>query len=339
MPHLKCIYCLQDVPAEGFNTEHVISQAFGTFQNNLTLTDMVCRSCNQFFGDNLELIFARDSFEAYDRITTGVRPTATIAQLPQDRLTFTAALTGEWSGLRLRLVAAGDGRTVEPVPQVGLPRRADAGWIYLTEAELAHSEAELPPDYDRQGHIRIIAPSSEVQDRLIELLAQRGIPFRPEGEFDLPNPDIGEIEVYVNSRIDPVVKRCIAKMVFNYLARVTGRAFVLLPAFNPIRAYIRHGASPGYLLVDADDTPILANDQPTLRQTEGHLVTVNWTPDNRHVVGQLSLFNRVRYRVSLARNFSGVWRPIRNGHHFDIHERRISALAATSLYVPGARSH
>ncbi len=339
MPPLKCIYCLQDVPAEGFNTEHVISQAFGTFENNLTLTDMVCRTCNQFFGDNLERIFARDSFEAYDRIATGLRPAAAIAQLPQDRLTFTAARTGEWSGLRLRLVAAGDGRTVEPAPQVGLPRRADAGWIYLTEAELAHSEAEIPPDYDRQGHIRIIAPSSEVQDRLIELLAQRGIPFRPEGEFDLPNPDIGEIEVYVNSRIDPVVKRCIAKMVFNYLARVTGRAFVLLPAFNPIRAYIRHGASPDYLLVDADDTPILANDQPTLRQTEGHLVTVNWTPDNRHVVGQLSLFNRVRYRVSLARNFSGVWRPIRNGHHFDIHERRISALAATSLYVPGARSH
>ena len=82
------------------------------------------------------------------------------------------------------------------------------------------------------------------------------------------------MDVYVNSRIDPVVKRCIAKMVFNYLARVTGRTFVLLPAFNPIRAYIRHGTSPGYLLVDADDTPILANDQ---RLTTGSILELTYT--------------------------------------------------------------
>jgi hypothetical protein len=336
MPQLKCIYCLQDVAPEGFNTEHVISRAFGTFENNLTLTDMVCCTCNQFFGDNLERAFARDSFEAYDRIHRGVIPPSAIEVWPQDRLTFTAALTGEWSGLRLRLVASGDGLTVEPLPQVGLPRRDNAGWVYLTEPELADSDRELPREYDRHGQIRIIAPSAKVQDRLIDLLAQRGIQFRAEGEFAPPNAETGEIEVYVNTRIDPIIKRCIAKMVFNYLARVTDREFVLLPAFDSVRAYIRHGASPGYLLVDADDTPILADDRRTLRQTDGHLVTVNWTPDNRHVVGQLSLFNRARYRVNLARGFSGLWRPIRSGHHFDIDTRRISPLAVTSLYVPGA---
>jgi len=334
VPRSKCIYCLCDDPADGFNTEHVISRAFGTFENNLTLTDLVCRNCNQFFGNNLERILARDSFEAYDRIVTGLQPAAAIAQLPQDRLTFTFADTSGWSGLRLRLVATGDGRMVEPVPQVGLPRRGDAGRIYLTEAELENSERELPSDFDRHGHIRIIAPSADVQHRLIALLDQRGIPFRLMGEFNLSVPDISEIEVYVNSRIDPVVKRCSAKMVFNYLAYVTDRAFVLLPTFNPIRAYIRHGTSPGYLLVNADDTPILATDDRTRRQTEGHLITVNWTCGNRHVVGQLSLFNRVRYRVSLARNFSGLWRPIRSGHHFDFDTRRVSPLMATSLHVP-----
>ena len=299
---------------------------------------MVCRTCNQFFGDNLERIVAHDSFEAYYRIVSGLRPAGAIAHLPQDRLTFTAALTSEWSGLRLRLVASGGGRTVEPLPQVGLPMTANAGWIYLTEAELADSHTELPREYDSRGQIRILAPSTEVQERLIALLARRGIPFRQEGEHPLPDPHIGEIEIYVNTRIDPVVKRCIAKMVFNYLARVTSREFALLPAFDPIRAYIRRGDSPGYLLVDADDTPILADDRRTLRQTDGHLITVNWTPDNRHVVGQISLFNRVRYRVSLARSFSGLWRPTRSGHHFDLATRTISPLSATSLYVPGARS-
>jgi len=338
MPDLICIYCLREVPADEFNREHVISQAFGSFENNLTLIDMVCRTCNQFFGDNLERILARDSHEAYHRIETGLTPADAIAHLPQDRLTFTVALTGEWSGLRLRLLATPEGRTVELVPQVGLPRRAGVGWIYLTEAELANPDTALSTDYDNQGQIRILAPSIEVQDRLITLLAQRGIPFQPEGEIAPLDNETDEIEIYVNSRIDPVIKRCIAKMVFNYLASVTSRAFVLLPAFNSIRAYIRCGTSPSYLLVDADDTPILANDQRTSRQTEGHIVTVNWTADRRHVVGQLSLFNRIRYRVSLARDFSGIWRPIRSGHHFDISRHRISALQATSLYVPGTLS-
>ncbi|MCH9012826.1 MAG: hypothetical protein IIA68_07190 [Proteobacteria bacterium] len=64
----KCIYCLRDLDASDFRTEHVIPQAFGTFENNLTLNESVCGECNQYFGDNLELIFARDSFEAYDRV-------------------------------------------------------------------------------------------------------------------------------------------------------------------------------------------------------------------------------------------------------------------------------
>jgi hypothetical protein len=64
MPSLKCIYCLHDVPPEGFNTEHVILEAFGKFKSNLTLNKVVCRACNQFFGDHIDRILARDSFEA-----------------------------------------------------------------------------------------------------------------------------------------------------------------------------------------------------------------------------------------------------------------------------------
>jgi hypothetical protein len=333
---LTCVYCLRNVPISGFNTEHVILQALGSFENNLTLNQLVCRECNQFFGDNLDRIFARDSFEAYDRIKQGLKRAAEIADLPQERLTFTVAQEGEWNGLRLRLVAPDGLDAVELVPQVGLPKKGQLGWIFLTEAELADPDRSFPAEVDTKGQIRVIAPSAEVQQRLVDLLARKGVLFTEQRALSLPGPAIGEIEIYVNTKVDPIVKRCVAKMVFNYLAYVTSREFVLLPSFDAIRAYIRRGESPGYLLVAADDRPILRKDSRTQRQTAGNLVTVNWTGDRRHVVGQFSPFNRVTYRVSLARDFSGLWRPIRSGHHFDLGTRTVTLLAGTSLHVPGA---
>lgn len=259
--------------------------------------------------------------------------------MPQRRLNFTAALSGELAGLRLSLVAVDGSEAVTLEPQVGLPKRANRGWTYLTEPELADFARPLPADFDADGLVRIIAPSIEAQQRFIDLLAARGIPFHQKGDFSLPSPEVGEIAIYVQMTIDAVVKRCIAKYVFNYMAYVMGREFALMPAFNAVRAYIRRGDYPGYQVVVADDTPILATDSRTRRQTEGHLIKIHWTPDKRHVFGALSLFNRVTYRVCLAWNFSGLWRPIRTGHHFDRDTRSISPLIATSLYVPGARSH
>lgn len=337
MPELKCIYCLRNLPEDAFNTEHVVLQALGKFENNLTLNQIVCCDCNQFFGDNLDRVFARDSFEAYDRIKRGLKPAVAIADYPQERLTFSVALSGEWNGIRLRL-AAPDGReAVELVPQVGLRKKDGPSWVYVTEAELADPDRNLAPDIDEKGQIRIIADSAEGQERLTALLAQKGIPFRQEGTFALPGTDIGEITVYVNTKVDPIVKRCVAKMSFNYLARVAGRDFVLLPAFDAARAYVRYGQHPGYSIVDAGDTPILAEDTPTCRQTDGHLVTVGWKDGGQNLVGQLSLFNRVTYCVNLARNFSGLWRPIRSGHHFNLAKKTIAPLIGTSLEVPSSR--
>jgi len=77
-------------------------------------------------------------------------------------------------------------------------------------------------------------------------LVDRGIPFHQQGHFPFPRPEEAEISIYVNMQIDHVVKRCIAKYAFNYMARVTGPDFALLSSFNATRSYIREGISPGY---------------------------------------------------------------------------------------------
>jgi len=49
-----CIYCGSAEPPRE-KREHVLPQSYGLFEDNWVL-DCVCDSCNQYFGDKLELI-------------------------------------------------------------------------------------------------------------------------------------------------------------------------------------------------------------------------------------------------------------------------------------------
>lgn len=42
-----CIYCMEEKGKALFNRDHVIPEAFGTFDDYLVLTS-VCQACNQF---------------------------------------------------------------------------------------------------------------------------------------------------------------------------------------------------------------------------------------------------------------------------------------------------
>ena len=77
---------------------------------------MVCADCNNYFSKSLEFFFARDSFEAYDRVKQELKPVAEIDDLPQDRLTFSLAVEGDWCGVRLRLLCERGGTVVGLVP-------------------------------------------------------------------------------------------------------------------------------------------------------------------------------------------------------------------------------
>lgn len=337
MADAKCIYCLRTLPVEAFNTEHVIPEALGKFESNFTLNGVVCHDCNQYFGDSIDRILTRDSIEAYDRIERNLKSVAEIGDVGRKRLTFTVAEKGEWCGMRLKLSSVDGEKAVDFVPQVGFARKDGDGWIYLIEEELTDSARPLPSVCDPNGPIRIIAPDEVIQDRLVALLNDRGVKFVTVGTF-LPPNFTRDIEIYAETKIDPFIKRCAAKIVFNYMTYVVGSEFALQSNFDVARAYIRKGELPAEPIVMADEKPILATDSRTVRLTDGHMVTINWTADKRHVVGQLSLFNRVTYHVGLSENFTGLWRPIRSGHHFDLDTRKISPMVATSLVVPRQNS-
>jgi HNH endonuclease len=324
-----CIYCMRERDGSAFRgREHVVHRAFGKFQNSPTL-DCVCDECNRLFGENIDLDYTRDSLEALLRLLHGTKPAHELGELRKSRVSVT--LGGDdpgWRGCHVEWVEEDDEVVVGLVPQVGFRRQGELSWVFVTEDALQDGTPSLPAGADN-AEIRPVSNSEEMDERLIAMLARRGIKFKKSGVFGGPPPSVGGFApLDLRARFDDVIYRCVGKIAFNYLAWREGADFVRSDGFNPLRAFVRNGTRAPYPLVGVCAKPVLAEDDgaASTRQTEGHLITASWTPDSHHIVGQVSLFNSVTYAVSLARDFAGVWRPLRTGHHFDYRTGRIKML-------------
>ena len=276
--------------------------------------------------------FARGAFEGMLRYRTGLRtPPAGAINLPCVELAIPEG-NEEWSGVRLKLMNEGDGLRVSLIAQAAFFDQREERWVHVTEEEIDGGFLTRRPEL-RKGQIRIFARSAEEDMSVISKLRENGVNFQkvrplqpPKGLLEAP-----EMEVEVSLRVNQGIRRCVAKYAFNYLASVCGRDFVLGADFDVVRQFIRYGGVPPYPLVVAGSKPILHDDRPTARQTNGHLLTLGWAESLRDLVGEVSLFNSVTYRVSLCRQFSGtLWIPIRSGVHYDIERKIVKSLIGYS---------
>jgi hypothetical protein len=331
-----CIYCNSNFPIDKCSTEHVVPQAFGRFEHNFTLTDCVCHDCNQYFGNNLEVIVARfGSLEAIHRLDKGIAPTDRSSFLCSDRVIFSLAHWGEWTGFIVELQDHEGQLVVTPVPQVRFRTRDRQDWIFIPEWYLKDLSNPLPAEVDTETAVPI---SAEVKESsLIETLSARNIKF-PEGNArSLPISEGSRVKVDSITALDGPVKRLMAKIAFNYLAFKCKANFVLNRYFDPVRKYVRYGEEPGFEMISVTREPILADDSVTQRQTSGHLLTLNWPSNAPDIIGQMSLFNHLRYDILLARNPELVWRDINIGHHFDIENRQIKQIRHKPYWrLPGS---
>ncbi|MFQ5853094.1 MAG: HNH endonuclease [Candidatus Binatia bacterium] len=334
MPTRKCIYCLETLELSAFDTEHVLPVAFGTFNDNLTLNEEVCEGCNSYFGRTLDFFLARDSIEALRRLTHGIKRLEEVEDLPLERLSLRLAQEGEWKGVRMRLRVKGGGLGVEAMPQVGLAKKGVQGRTYLTDKELADPTTAIPNDWDLGAGINVVAPSEGAADRLIRLLAERGITGQKKVDLPWAEGEGGRIWVEITSRIDQIIRRSIAKIAFNYMAHEQGAHFACHSDFNEARRFIRYDASPSYPVVDAIRSDSSATKSQRSVETKWHVIILEWREFEHQVVGQVSLFNEITYMVTLARYLSGVWRDIRSGHKFDTSKRQVERLRYTRLRLP-----
>lgn len=329
----KCVYCCCEKPSSDFNREHVIPELLGTFEQNLTLLNAVCRECNQYFGDNLEPVLAEGSVEGIRRLEYKIKHPENVRHLKNERIKLKWLHSGEWYGVVMRFIEKDDKLAVTLLPQIGFKHTSENAWKFYSKDELINSLKRLEQAHSNKTEIVVVADSEVEKKELIKILKKSKIGFIEKSDKPIPKPKENDQQIEILTSIDDLILRCVAKISFNYLIKQQGSGFVFDSSFDPIRNFIRKGVKPSYELVVFDEKPLLRDDRPELRQTNGHLVTINWTDDRMNIIGQVSPFNEIKYRISLARDYPGFWRNIRKGHHFNINSRKIEELLGTSLNV------
>jgi hypothetical protein len=220
-----------------------------------------------------------------------------------------------------------------PLAQVGIRKPPDERWTWILERNL--NDAAVEPFRGPGLEFRIVGPDDPALLRLQALLAQLGITFRQQGRIDQPMPDeSGQLPFLIESTVDSVIRRGVAKIAFNYLAYCEGAQFVQGADFEPIRRFIRYGERLNWQAVAPTQQPILLGDTLMKKQTRGHLIVVQWDRTKSRIVGRVSLFNEITYQVVLCSRYADVWREVASGHVFDIEDRTISRLGHTRLCLP-----
>ena len=316
----KCIYCLAENQKSAFNREHVLHESFGKFRGALTLTCEVCKVCNQYFGDDLDRILGRDSFEAFLRLRYGIKPSEECSDIPYNRLTITVPEgNGDWTGVKVVY----EPPSVHPLPQLGFPRRGTGDYIYFTLPEV---EKGIQVDYfdvKNGSEVKIIANTKDEYEKLISFLRKSNILMGTEREFSPGKLDDGKLNVKIEFIIDTILARGIAKIGFNYMAKMCGSTFACKDDFNTIRQFIRYEKlPPGELreTIEPSRRSLLANDDFSRRRF-GHILLVEWDITRRHVLAGVSLFNSITWTIMLARNNAGIFREIKSCHFYDIQHR------------------
>lgn len=325
-----CIYCRGTGVA--FSRDHVIPEAFGKFENNFVLT-CVCGACNQFFGDQLELVLGRNSREAILRLHHGVKSPSGAAQLKYDNAELTVGEPGPWHGARIMLAADPTSTKLDtrPLPQVGFKNEGETDWKWVSEAALTDSIVD--PYRKSTALIQVIGPSQEDIDRLTAKLNRLGINFNRKGLLPQPARGDGTMLTKMASKVEDRILRAIGKIAGNYVAYSHGAPFFLQADFDDYRNWVRYGTLPPWRIppVVVVTTPVLALDSSHWRQTNGHLVTFDWNRQRDGLFAQVSLFNELNYKILLCPRYSGLLHDVRTGHLFDLQTRTISALGAATL--------
>jgi hypothetical protein len=174
----------------------------------------------------------------------------------------------------------------------------------------------------------VIGPDDASKERLLQIVKQRipDAPLRGRVKVSLSG-ERGSLPIEYQARVDKSIARALAKIVFNYLAHIAGRDFVLDPAFNGIRTFIRDGCGKMRSFVSVKPGPMLTDAVPGV--TRGHLVAVWWHQPlvSDEVRGAVSPFSGLVYEVRLCDRYSGVWRESRSGHCFDWKSRTIKPIS------------
>jgi hypothetical protein len=324
----RCIFCGSKKPEGEFNREHVIPQAFGTFQRGLVL-DCVCIECNDYFGATIDLELARDSIEGIDRFWSGLKSPAEFKSLGKRSTTSVQFKPGAIHGGSGYAVANTDGSDLRviPFPQIGF-RQEPLLTIWFRADELpdranlgAHGIATSKP---YEIHVREMST-----DHAREVLLAKG--YSSITAFDTLNPPTEEtIETFMTGVIGRPERRAATKLALEYLAAVAGPALVRDASFDAVREFARFDTGESRVHISENPIGFVRNG----KTARGHYLAVH-TDARGFLIAQVSLMLRIRYVVHLMTvRFLTATPCVASAHFFDLETQVATAIQVPRL-VPG----
>lgn len=319
----RCIYCLDEKDDAEFDREHVIPQAFGTFDSDTLVIDCVCKECNSLFGRTIDEKLARDTIEGIDRVAVGLKQAAEFKTLGRRSTTYVELdRDGPMQGALAYHVPdpSGDGLAVAPLPQIGFARSPDGPFEWFLLHELPTKEDLRAKGYERGTTLFNRTRGAPISDCVAALEAKGFTGLKVEAQVLPPSGPVKSETVACMGDDD---FRALAKIAFNYLTVIAGQRLVLDPAFNDIRRYVYASVRPRWKVMEPCSLPWEIRRAGQL--AVGHYVTVARKGDQ--VLAELSLnLRRMRYRLLLADG--GFLVPFRGqrGHFFDVKEHKAEAI-------------
>jgi hypothetical protein len=328
LPTVTCIYCRSSNSGVRFSREHVVPYAFcAGFRNVLVLHEAVCVECNQFFGDTIDLVLARDSAEGLARYRWQVKPTAEVTHFRSKLLEITYPGEGHLSRVPLRVVPADQPGGLGVVPRDGARMENATGEksFFFTPDEIESGSWRQNSEVDWGRGVRLFG-SEAVCQRMLSALEAQGVTFAKWTPIGPVSTDSAQAEVEETVTITPEIRRAFAKIAFNYLAWVEGPPYVLSPAFDPIRQYVRYGTqSEPPPVIALDDLPFLTNAPPDHRPVV-HFVALGTASTHRNLIGTVMLFGHLSYNVVLADDLVGLWPELPRAHAYHVKTRVVEEM-------------
>lgn len=307
-----CIYCPQADQSRFRGVEHVIPQGFGRFGSGTPTLDCVCDDCNAYFGRELDQLLTRETYEGISRYTRGQLSSQA---RPQKRVSLALAdpaEAGAFHGLRVS-VDGTTGQLMPPTAQFHIhnfKKGKDEVYFLPQISHLALPEA----DYGKPGangekgtwRCKILAPSPEAHNAMVEALQQAGIDFRPGTPFEIPwgeeTATPPSFLVEITSEIDKPHKRAIAKILMNFVAFHLGRDEVLQPRFDFLRRYVRNGE--GEIKARLSERPFWTGQETDKLRFRDDSINVRIENLNGHIIGAIQFYNFHTHEMILVENAS-----------------------------------
>lgn len=173
----------------------------------------------------------------------------------------------------------------------------------------------------------------------IALLVSYDLPFEKGRPFEgLEN--VKEIETETLWLADRVIARAIAKIAFNYLAKISGATvpdFVFKSMFDDVRRFVRYdeGGARSFVQVAAAGDSLLPEDRA---ESPDHILAVKWEEREKgYVLGFVKLFGYAEYVIRLADKPAGIWLDVGAAHHYLWENRTVLRAVQGRFITPPPR--